>query len=187
MSSHHIIREKQEPALYIHDLGTFNEEYLGQLLEWSPTLIVSDQVYEKALSMGLKVDVIVTSGETPAIQENTKIIRASNEPFDAVLDYLISEKYPAVNVVDIQHHLRELGSYIEAINIVVFTGTEKAYAIKNGFKVWKPKGSIFRIEVISYFETSNLRQEENGDFMVINDGFVEFNFTTEYLFISEVL
>ncbi|RZK41505.1 MAG: thiamine pyrophosphokinase, partial [Pedobacter sp.] len=40
MSSHHIVREKQEPALYIHQLGNFDEEKLGQLLEWSPTVLV---------------------------------------------------------------------------------------------------------------------------------------------------
>ncbi|ACU02316.1 hypothetical protein [Pedobacter heparinus] len=187
MSSHHIIREKQEPALYIHNPGTFNEEYLGQLLEWSPTLIVNEPVYEKVLSMGLKVDAVVSLLETPAVQENTKLIRARTEALDAVLDYLIAEKYPAVNVIDTESNLRELGSYIAEINIVVFTATEKAYAIKKGFKVWKPKGSVFRIEVVSYFETSNLMQQENGDFVVISDGFVEFNFNTDYLFISEVL
>jgi hypothetical protein len=41
MSSHHIVKEKQEPALYIHHFGNFDEEYLGQLLEWSPTLLVA--------------------------------------------------------------------------------------------------------------------------------------------------
>lgn len=187
MSSHHIIREKQEPALYIHELGEFNEEYLGQLLEWSPTLIVNDAVYEKVISMGLKVDAVVNSSGQHAFQENTKIIEVKTEELDAVLDFLIAEKYQAVNVIDTKSNLRELGSYVSGINIVVFTATEKAYAIKSGFKVWKPKGSIFKIEVISYFETSNLKQEENGDFVVLNDGFVEFNFTTEYLFISEVL
>jgi hypothetical protein len=187
MSSHHIIREKQEPALYIHQFGAFNEEYLGQLLEWSPTLIVNDSVYEKAISMGLKVDAVVNASGAHSFQENTRVIDVKTEELDAVLDFLIAENYQAVNVIDTKSNLRELGSYISEINIVVFTETEKAYAIKSGFKVWKPKGSIFKIEVISYFETSNLRQEENGDFVVINDGFVEFNFTTEYLFISEVL
>lgn len=187
MSSHHIIREKQEPALYIHELGEFNEEYLGQLLEWSPTLIVNDAVYEKVISMGLKVDAVVNSSGQHAFQENTKIIEVKTGELDAVLDFLIAEKYQAVNVIDTKSNLRELGSYVSGINIVVFTATEKAYAIKSGFKVWKPKGSIFKIEVISYFETSNLKQEENGDFVVLNDGFVEFSFTTEYLFISEVL
>jgi hypothetical protein len=187
MSSHHIIREKQEPALYIHELAAFNEEYLGQLLEWSPTLIVNDTEYEKVISMGLKVDAVVNSSGLNTVQENTKVIEVKAEPLDAVLDFLIAEKYQAVNVIDTKSNLRELGSYIDEINIVVFTETEKAYAIKSGFKVWKPKGSIFKIEVMSYFETSNLMQEENGDFVVIDDGFVEFIFTTSYLFISEVL
>jgi len=187
MSSHHIIREKQEPALYIHQLAAFNEEYLGQLLEWSPTLIVNDTEYEKVISMGLKIDVVVNSSGFQGVQENTKVIDVKTEELDAVLDFLIAEQYQAVNVIDTKSNLRELGSYISEINIVVFTETEKAYAIKSGFKVWKPKGSIFKIEVMSYFETSNLMQEESGDFIVLNDGFVEFNFTTEYLFISEVL
>ncbi|SMC73377.1 thiamine pyrophosphokinase [Pedobacter nyackensis] len=187
MSSHHIIREKQEPALYIHQLGTFNEEYLGQLLEWSPTLIVNDSIYEKVISMGLKVDAVVNSSGDHVFQENTKVIEVKTEDLDAVLDFLIADEYQAVNVIDTTSNLRELGSYIAEINIVVLTETEKAYAIKSGFNVWKPKGSVFKIEVLSYFETSNLKQEENGDFVVINDGFVEFKFTTEYLFISEVL
>lgn len=187
MSSHHIVREKQEPALYIHELGAFNEEYLGQLLEWSPTLIVNDTEYEKVISMGLKVDAVVNSSDFQDVQENTKVIDVKTEALDAVLDFLIAGQYQAVNVIDTKSNLRELGSYISEIIVVVFTDTEKAYAIKSGFKVWKPKGSVFKIEVISYFETSNLMQQENGDFIVLKDGFVEFNFTTEYLFISEVL
>lgn len=187
MSSHHIVREKQEPALYIHHLGTFDEEYLGQLLEWSPSLIVSAAVYEKAVSLGLKIDVVVNAGTEGFFQENTKVIATDNEELDAVLDYLIAEKYPAVNVIDEKSNLRELGSYIDRISIVVFTSKEKAYAIKSGFKVWKPKGSIFKIEVLAYFETSNLRQTENEDFEVMADGFVEFTFNVPYLFISEVL
>lgn len=187
MSSHHIVREKQEPALYIHSLGAFSEEYLGQLLEWSPTLIVSASVYEKVISLGLKVDVVTSPAEQHFFQENTKIITTDKEELDAVLDYLIKEKYSAVNVIDSKSNLRELGNYISEINIVVFTESEKAYAIKSGFNVWKPKGSLFKIEVLSYFETSNLKQIEGGDFEVINDGFVSFIFTTPYLFISELL
>lgn len=187
MSSHHIVREKQEPALYIHDLAEFNEEYLGQLLEWSPTLIVNSALYEKIISLGLKVDIVVNPIDQEFFQENTKVIPAKGEALDAVLDYLIAEKYAAVNVIDTKANLRELGSYIDEINIVVFTATEKAYAIKSGFSVWKPKGSIFHIDVLSYFETGNLMQNENEDFVVINDGFVTFNFNTAYLFISEEL
>ena len=187
MSSHHIVREKQEPALYIHHLGKFEEEYLGQLLEWSPTLIVNSTEYEKAVSLGLKVDVVVNPGADYSFQENTKAITTRTNELDAVLDFLISEKYHAVNVIDLGSNLKELGSYISEINIVVFTETTKSYAVKSGFKVWKPKDTIYHIEVLAYFETSNLRQLEDKSFVVINDGFVEFTFNAPYLFISEML
>eukprot|EP01132_Coremiostelium_polycephalum_P017091 gene17091-20498_t len=169
MSSHHIVKEKQEPALYIHQLADFEEEYLGQLLEWSPTVLVNAGEYEKVISLGLKVDVVVHEPETYLMQENTKIIRGPGDEFNTVMNYLIQEKYPAVNVISRENKLADLSYYIPQINVVLFTETEKAYAIKNGFKIWKPAGSIYHIEVSAYFETSNLKQKESGDFEVIAD------------------
>jgi len=187
MSSHHIVREKQEPALYIHDLGNFNEEYLGQILEWSPTLIVSGAIYEKVISLGLKVDVILNPIEGIAPQENTKSIIGPGDEYNTVLNYLISEKYPAVNIIDSDKKLADLSFYLPKINIVLFSPTEKSYAIKTGFSVWKPAGSVFLIDVVSYFETTNLKQIEEREFEVVKDGFVEFTFTTEYVFLTEQL
>ena len=39
MSSHHIVRERQEPALLITDVYSIDPELVGQLLEWSLSLI----------------------------------------------------------------------------------------------------------------------------------------------------
>lgn len=187
MSSHHIVREKQEPALYIHDLGSFDEEYLGQLLEWSPTLIVNGAIYEKVISLGLKVDVILNPLNESVPQENTKSIIGPGDAYNTVLNYLISEKYPAVNIIDQKKDLADLAFYLSKINIVLFSSTEKSYAVKTGFKVWKPAGSIFLIDVVSYFETTNLMQKKEREFEVVKDGFVEFSFTTEYVFLTEKL
>jgi len=187
MSSHHIVREKQEPALYIHDLGNFNEEYLGQILEWSPTLIVNGVIYEKVISLGLKVDVILNPVEDIVLQENTKSIIGPGDEYNTVLNYLISQKYPAVNIIDSDKKLADLSFYLPKINIVLFSPTEKSYAIKTGFSVWKPAGSVFLIDVVSYFETTNLKQKEEREFEVVKDGFVEFTFTTEYVFLTEQL
>lgn len=188
MSSHHIVKEKQEPALYIHQLGDFNEEYLGQLLEWSPTLIVNASAYEKIISLGLKIDVVLNPGVLPdSFQENTKAIMGPGDDFNTVLNYLISEKYPAINIIGTENKLADLSYYIPLINIVLFNATRKTYAITTGFRVWRPKGAIFFIDVISYFETDNLKQIEGETFEVIADGFVEFLFNTSYLLISEKL
>lgn len=187
MSSHHIVKEKQEPALYIHDLGTFDEEYLGQLLEWSPTIIVNGAIYEKVISMGLKVDVVLNAVEGLTFQENTKSIMGPGDEYNTVLNYLISEKYPAVNIIDTDKSVADLAFYLTRINIVVFTPLYKSYAIKTGFSVWKPAGSLFYIDVVSYFEATNLMQTEEREFVVVEDGFVEFTFLTEFVFLSEKL
>ena len=187
MSSHHIVREKQEPALYIHHLGTFDEENLGQLLEWSPTIIIAASEYEKAASLGLKVDVVVGTNENLEIQENTKFVYAPSENLQTVVKYLIAERYPAVNIISEAHRFDNLVGFLPEINIVLFTDTEKSYAVKSGFNVWKPAGTVFHIDIISYFETSNLESKDNGDFVVIKDGFVSFIFATDYLFLSELL
>lgn len=187
MSSHHIVREKQEPALYIHYLGDFDQENLGQLLEWSPTVVVAASEYEKALSLGIKIDVVIGIADELQIQENTKFIYAGIESLPTAVKYLIAEKYPAVNIISTENKFDDLAGFLSDINIVLFTETEKSYAVKPGFSIWKPKGTIFHIDIISYFETSNLRPEDNGDFVVINDGFVTFTFSTSYLFLSELL
>lgn len=187
MSSHHIVIEKQEPALYIHHLGNFDEEDLGQLLEWSPTILVAASEYEKALSLGIKIDVVIGIDNELQIQENTKFIYAGIENLSTPVKYLIAERYPAVNIISDENKFDDLAVFLPEINIVLFTATEKSYAVKPGFSVWKPKGTIFHIDIISYFETSNLKPEDNGDFIVINDGFVNFTFNTEYLFLSELL
>ena len=187
MSSHHIIREKQEPALYIHHFGNFDEENLGQLLEWSPTLIVAAHEYEKAVSLGLKVDIVFGDVEHLQVQENTKAVFSPIDHIEPAVKYLIAEKYPAVNIISQENRFDDLAPYLFNIGIVLFTETEKSYAVKPGFSVWKPAGHIFRIDIISYFETSNLKQEENGDFVVLKDGFVSFDFTTPFLFLSELL
>jgi hypothetical protein len=188
MSSHHIVKEKQEPALYIHNLGNFDEEYLGQILEWSPTLVVNGAIYEKVISLGLKVDIVVNGVDGLAPQENTKSIIGPGDEYNTVLNYLISEKYAAVNIIDEEKKLSDLDYYLPKINIVLFSSTEKSYAVKTGFNVWKPAGSVFLIDVVSYFEATNLMQRDEREFEVVKDGFVEFTFTTtEYVFLSEQL
>ena len=188
MSSHHIVKEKQEPALYIHEFGNFNEEYLGQLLEWSPTVIVAASEYEKVVSLGIKVDMVVGNLEADAaLQENMRIVPQQKKGMEDAMELLIKEKYPAVNVISNISSFDDLTCYLSDINLVLFTEKSKHYAIKNSFSVWKPAGTIFLIDIIAYFEADNLAQQETGEFLVVEDGMVAFRFQTPYLFVGELL
>ncbi len=187
MSSHHIIREKQEPALYIHEMVDFPPEYLGQLLEWSPTLISSASVYEHLQSMGLKVDIVCSEEGGVELQEHTRLWTFPELQLAQVVQKLIEEQYNAVHILSQEMKFDDLADFLPEISIVLFTSSTKNYAIRPGFSIWKPKGSLFYIDIICYFETDNLKQQEGALFEVIEDGFVRFDFSEPFLFIGEPL
>ncbi len=188
MSSHHIVKEKQEPALYIHEFGDFNEEYLGQLLEWSPTLVVLASQYEKVVSLDVKVDIVIGNLEEGVeLQENIRMIPMQKDGIADAMEFLVKEKYPAVNVISKINSFDDLTCYLPDINLVLFTDEAKHYAIKDGFSVWKPAGTVFLIDIIAYFEADNLMQQDEREFVVVEDGLVSFRFQAPYLFIGEVL
>ncbi|MGY3054875.1 hypothetical protein ACVWYG_003084 [Pedobacter sp. UYEF25] len=186
MSSHHIVREKQEPALYIDEIGDFDEELLGQLLEWSPTLLVNFKSYDKISSWNIKVDVLV-NGKKEEVQEHTKLINSSADSLSTALSYLQREQYPNVNVItDVFESGRFYGWY-DKINVVVFTSTHKYYVISPGFSVWKPAGTIFKVFGSNHLEPTNLRRLQNSEYEVVDDGFVKFGFSGLTIFIGEEL
>lgn len=187
MSSHHIVKEKQEPALYIQDLAGFDPELLGQLLEWSPSVFVSDTAFDEVSSLGIKIDFVVAEQADFSLQESTAVVPLNAAHLDEVLQHLIHLEYSAVNIIGTNKKFDDIYPFLSKINVVLFTATQKTFAIKPGFKVWKAKGTRLEIEVIKYFETSNLRPLENGQLEVIQDGFVEVSFMGDYLFLSESL
>ncbi|MET4082363.1 hypothetical protein ABIB40_002321 [Pedobacter sp. UYP30] len=186
MSSHHIVREKQEPALYIDEIGEFEEELLGQLLEWSPTLLVNAKSYDKISSWNIKVDVLV-NGKVEDVQEYTKLINSSTDSLATALSYLQREQFPAVNIITETFDAGRFYGWCDKINVVVFTSTHKYYVISPSFSVWKPAGIIFKVFGNDQLTPTNLKSLENNEYEVISDGFVKFGFTGSTIFIGEAL
>lgn len=182
MSSHHIVKAKQEPALLILSLQKFDLEYLGQLLEWSPTILVTANVYEEVESLGIKIDVVL--GSIEAVQSDAVQLDVQNDYASTGLNYLIKEGYPAVNIIADEQLSIDL-SYYDDINIVWFCGTSKIYRVKTGFSVWKAAGTLFKLN--GDVQTTNLIPTSTGLYEVSKDGFVTFNGPLESLFIEEFL
>jgi thiamine pyrophosphokinase len=193
MSSHHIVRAKQEPALLVMTMDHFNEEYLGQLLEWSPTILVSAKVAEKVLSMGIKIDVIVSvENELLNTQEHVKILTAGDDDLilDAALKYLIAEGYPAVNIITNHFKAKEYLFYVDMIDLVVFDEDKKIYPIKSAFSKWQTKGEdiyVYHPEIIHDFSISGLEKIKGNHYQTVKDGFFSFTFEPPFIFIAEQL
>ncbi|MGB4398789.1 MAG: thiamine pyrophosphokinase [Daejeonella sp.] len=186
MSSHHIVREKQEPALLIMSLDGFASENLGQILEWSPTVIVPEDIYEFADSLAIKLDGVLSRDPDFKAQENTRIILTDTEPLEDCLKFLIGEGYPAVNIITKEFALKDYALFVEDIDIVVFIGDQKIFPIRSGFSKWQPAGEavhvLFEVHNLS---TSGLNQKDRHMYETEKDGFYSFTFDQPFIFISE--
>lgn len=108
MSSHHVVREKQEPALIIANGEACSMDLLGQLLEWSPTVIVLDGALDRVLHLGIKVDVILgdfDGKDAESIRQSQYPVKVVHTPDQLYTDlekailYLIEEGFPAANII----------------------------------------------------------------------------------------
>jgi thiamine pyrophosphokinase len=190
MSSHHIVREKQEPALLILGLENFSGEHLGQLLEWSPTIITTPLTAEKVIIAGIKIDKIFTNNTNEAyLQSDIELIEQDNcTESEAALKYLVKHGYPAVNVVTDELPLADYLLYVDQIDIVIYYNNKKTYAIKSGFSKWKPGGeSIEILSAVNELRTVGLEQIDNKHYRTLNDGFFSLNFNAPFIFIAEEL
>jgi thiamine pyrophosphokinase len=188
MSSHHIIREKQEPALLIMNMDEFNHENLGQLLEWSPTVIVNEPMFELVDSLGIKIDGVVTENSHYPAQPQTVIIHTEDDPLQDALKFLTGEQYPAVNIITNNFSAKDYGLYVDLIDIVILTPYQKIFPVKSGFSKWQVQGE--EIEILleaNNLQVSGLRPITEHVFETEKEGFYTLSFDQSFTFIAESL
>ncbi|OCX50313.1 hypothetical protein BEL04_23690 [Mucilaginibacter sp. PPCGB 2223] len=187
MSSHHIVREKQEPALVILGMESFTNELLGQLLEWSPTVIVAADIAEQLTSADIKVDIIIGSAGNIATQSDVKSIQSdSSSEVQAALNYLTATHYPAVNIITDDFVLADYLAFADKIGLVIYCGNSKIYPVSSGFSKWKPAGEAVRIlNPGDDVSAAGLQKTADENYIMLRDGFFSLQFERRYLFIAE--
>ena len=154
MSSHHIVRDDQEPALIIANGAACHPELLGQLLEWSPLVIVLDSAMERVMELDIKVDVLLGDfdlGFNPEQYQTSQypieIIHTPDQnktDLEKAFDYLIDRKIPAVNVVwatgkRADHtitNITNITRYRETLKIVILDDHSKVFLLPKKFEKW---------------------------------------------------
>lgn len=188
MSSHHIVREKQEPALLIVSLAHFPLEQLGQLLEWSPTVLVTEAEYEYADSLGIKIDAVITQNPDFYAQEHTHLVLTEYEPLEDALKYLVGEGYPAVHVIAEEFLLKDYVLFVDLINLVIFTSDKKMIPIRSGYSKWQTaRQKIYLMHDAKHLQTEGLRHIGYHEFETEKDGFYALTFDQPFLVIAENL
>jgi thiamine pyrophosphokinase len=187
MSSHHVVREKQEPALLVLGLDNFADELLGQLLEWSPTVIATEQTAEKLNTYGIKIDWLISNEADEPLQSDVKQIHPGEDaPVNAVLKHLVAEGYPSVSIVTDTLRLDDYNSFTGVINIVIYYDRKKIYAITPGFTKWKPAGETIEIlTACNKPQAVGLEATDSQRYITIRDGFFSLDFKESFIFIAE--
>lgn len=153
MSSHHIIRENQEPALVIDDTWNENSESIQQLLEWSPTVIVTEHALESILSWGIKIDIVIALEQhvdelTKSLQDQFPLRILSclteTETIETALHFLTDSGQKAVTIISTA--ALELFEKFSSLDIAVIQHGRRWVLIRNGhFEKWLPANTTLAI------------------------------------------
>jgi len=186
MSSHHIVRDEQEPALVLVE-SHWNSETLGSLLEWGPVVIVDIYLVDKVIEEGCKLDIVIgeeqdlaTSKDKLLYQEPIKYLSKQKEEDTALkaIFYLLSAKHKAVNIfVSVSDQLlQSIEIFLNRIDVVIFDEHVKwIYCKKVVFKKWYAKNRIiqFRKEDIKIISENNCVKISDNTYQVIQEGLIE--------------
>ncbi|WP_070786685.1 thiamine diphosphokinase [Flavobacterium crassostreae] len=188
MSSHHIVREDQEPALIIANGASCDPELLGQLLEWSPLVIVLDAAMERVMQLDIKVDVLLGDfdrGFDPQYYQEKQypleIVVAPNQDktdLEKAFDYLCQRKIPAVNVVwatgkRADHTITNLTSmvpYRDKLKIVIIDDHSKVFLLPRRFEKWYEANttiSLIPVGKVVGIDSENLFYPLKKDHLII--------------------
>lgn len=188
MSSHHIIRDAQEPALIIANGEACSFELMGELLEWSPLVIVLDSAINRVLDLGIKVDVLLgdfdRGFDAEKIRQEQYPIEIVHTPdqnktdLEKAFDYLIEKGFPAVNVVwatgrRADHTITNLTSVVkfrEQLKIVILDDYSKVFLLPRFYEKWYTQGtpiSLIPIGQVDNITTKNLKYSLDNESLMI--------------------
>lgn len=184
MSSHHFVKEGQEPALFILDPLPF--QLAGPLLEWAPLVLVSENALENVLHWGIKIDVVLAidsrveiAKQRLFVQEPVKIL--SCHPGESLINnalyFLINSNQTAVNIIACvsEEVFEQAEVFIHKLQINLFDKKLKWSAIAMGnFEKWLSRQSNIRIRKSlrsQSFQFQGLTEKEDG-LETITDGII---------------
>jgi hypothetical protein len=151
MSSHHFVKEGQEPALLILESTSYSDT--EGMLEWAPLVMVVESVLEAVLLWGIKIDVVVAHPENEAVltsrladQAPIKIFAAGDNLIESSFLFIDGTGQHAVSIVvsDLIEELREqIERFAGRTQVTVRTPTQKWSFLPSGhFKKWYQAGAI---------------------------------------------
>lgn len=157
MSSHHIVRDNQEPALIIANGESCSYELLSDLMEWTPFVVVLDGALKRVLEQEIRFDVWLgdfDSGVTANLSEypflsHVEVIHAEDQDktdLQKGIEFLIERGFTAVNIIwatgkrfdHAMNNVFTLARYSDKMIINVLDSHSRIFVAPSGFRKWYP-------------------------------------------------
>lgn len=177
MSSHHFVRDGQEPALIIANGEACSMELLGQLLEWNPYVLVLDGALPRVLDLQIRFDAVLGDFDSlPAdmlqgsVMDGVEVFHMPDQELTDLqkgIELLMGKGQAAANIAwatgrRADHHFNNLATlprYAGKMDLMVVDDHSRVYNLPRQFKKWYPAGTKLSLLPITRAEgvhTSNL-------------------------------
>lgn len=173
MSSHHIVREDQEPALLILNTHAISFDKVQELLEWMPTVIVLADQVDTVLGWGIKVDVVLAPLNELEHWKNKLVDQApvkflsfnlGDDPLMTAFHFLATSRANAVNCL--------LASIEDLTKVESFAGLDVEVFVEN--KLWRwIKTGHFEKWISATSKLYLLPEPVKSEFSEFNSGFFQ--------------
>lgn len=184
MSSHHIVREGQEPALIIANGESCSRTLTDQLLEWSPYIVVLDGAIHRVLDMGIRFDAVLGDFDsfspdslTGLIPQPAEVVHTPDQDkadLEKAIEFLIEKNHKAVHIIwatgrrsdHYMNNIAILARYKDRITPTMLDDYSRIYPIEPGFKKHYPEGtgiSLIPLNRVKQVSTSNLIWNLNNE------------------------
>ncbi|QCK13474.1 hypothetical protein [Mangrovivirga cuniculi] len=187
MSSHHVIREGQEPAIYLRNSNSIILKVLHNLLEWSPYLIVNSETISFCNAHGIKPDAIVneTTDDIDFFIEKIPYINNSTD-LDRIQDWLKNKNCDQLLIFD---DINELKSLISGDPLFGVIDRDIKYSmIRDNIAKWFPEGqrlTLIKSEPEQKIEYIGLKKT-NQAFLVETKGLIKLS-SNNFFYLGEHL
>jgi hypothetical protein len=182
MSSHHFVREGQEPALIIAAEAPRAHPLFDQLIAWNPVVITFDHIMPHLQASGINCDHLLATERQDdwknILHEYAQVhICAPDEQPDMISRILASyDCRSARYLTDNENEFGEWNELSKAFDITILTPTIRwVYVAQNKFKKWLPKGVRVHIHGGGKYSingaeiTENILIESDGMYHTMGD------------------
>ena len=159
MSSHHIVRDTQEPALIIANGEACSGELLEQLLEWNPIVMVLDGALDRVIQLGIKIDIVLGDFDR---EKNPEALLSHQYPVEIIhtpdqnktdlekgIDLLLGRNHKAINIIwatgkradHTLNNISSLAKYKDLATLVMYDDYSKIYCLPKKYNKWYQAGT----------------------------------------------